>query len=483
MLRANRPRLSKPGSHEVCELPAVGESRAEPILRGMSYTKRDLLDKRGQFPHSSSPPSAPSRMGVSPPPDRRDALPERSIRPIESAMSASPDVSQSNDPPCAAAGSVLVLEPYYGGSHKMLIDGIERHLSLRFELLTLPPRKWKWRMRGAAVTFADRLSETRTPPAFDTVFCSSYLNLAEFLGLVRVRLGHPRTVVYFHENQLTYPVRDEKERDYHFGLTNITTALAADRVIFNSDYNRHSFLDAIPAFLGRMPDHRPEGVVERIEAKAVTLPPPIDLAEIDAIAPGKKSGPPVILWNHRWEYDKNPEEFFRIVGQLAREGREFRLSVLGESFDEVPPIFEEARTQFRDRIVRFGYESDRAEYLRALRQADIVVSTAHHEFFGIALLEATHAGCYPLVPDRLVYPEIFPEPLCYASTAQLHDRLVSAMRTIDTIRREDRTEIAACFGWDRLRSRYRDLLAPGLREIRNEGESEPHQTGSVIENV
>ena len=44
--------------------------------------------------------------------------------------------------------------------------------------------------------------------------------------------------------------------------------------------------------------------------------------------------------------------------------------------------------------------------LRPLRQADVFVSTARHEFFGIATAEAIAGGCFPLLPDRLAYPEL-----------------------------------------------------------------------------
>ena len=299
---------------------------------------------------------------------------------------------------------VLALEPYYGGSHQAFVDGWSSRSGHDWTLLTLPPHKWKWRMRHAAITFADEVAgRVRDGASWDMLFCSDMLNLAEFLGLAPAVLRHLPAVAYFHENQLTYPVQCESERDYHFVFTNITTALAADRVWFNSCYHRDEFLGALPAFLKRMPDHVPLGAVQRIRAKSEVHSPGIaDFARRGE----RRAGPLRILWAARWEHDKNPDDFFRALETLSRRGVDFRLSVIGEQFREYPPVFDRAREQFTEHIEHWGYQNSRQEYVATLCEADVFVSTANHEFFGISAVEAIAAGAYPVLPKRLSYPEI-----------------------------------------------------------------------------
>jgi len=310
---------------------------------------------------------------------------------------------------------ILTLESYYGGSHKAFLDGWQAHSEHEFSLLTLPPSKWKWRMRHAAITFAQQVNGlVAAGEEWDMLFCSDMLNLAEFCGLVDESIQRLPKVVYFHENQLTYPVQVESERDYQYCMTNITTAAAADAVWFNSEFHRDEFLDAIAKFLKRMPDFQPLEVIEQIRQKSSIHPPGIDPAKRGLVCSVVKTGctctrfagPIRILWAARWEHDKNPEDFFAAIKILKAKGLDFRLNVIGEQFRDQPEVFDWAKEYFADHIDRWGYQSNREEYERALAESDSVVSTANHEFFGIGILEAITAGCYPLLPNRLSYPSI-----------------------------------------------------------------------------
>jgi hypothetical protein len=56
-----------------------------------------------------------------------------------------------------------------------------------------------------------------------------------------------------------------------------------------------------------------------------------------------------------------------------------------------------------------------------LWQADIAVSTAIHDFFGAAMVEAVTCDCFPVMPRRLAYPELIPQ--------EWHDRVFYSDRT------------------------------------------------------
>ncbi len=299
---------------------------------------------------------------------------------------------------------VLALEPYFGGSHKSFLTGLRDHSRHDWELLTLPPFKWKWRMRHAPLTYRNQLyHEPLLSQKFDLIFCSDMLNLAEFIGLTRSDLQQLPTVIYFHENQLTYPFRDDFERDRHFAFSNFSSALRADEVWFNSSYHQNNFLIEMERFLKKMPDFNLDSEIKTVRSKSKVLYPGINSLQNHS----QKVNPvPRILWAARWEHDKNPELFFDAMTALLQQGIEFRLSVLGESFSDIPPVFAAAQEKFADHIDHFGYLKSRFEYESVLQNSDIFVSTADHEFFGLSVVEAIDAGCWPILPNRLSYPEL-----------------------------------------------------------------------------
>ncbi|XP_054471954.1 glycosyltransferase-like domain-containing protein 1 [Anoplopoma fimbria] len=408
--------------------------------------------------------------------------------------------------------SVLLVEPFYGGSHKQLIDLLQQNIT-SCSVFTLPAKKWHWRARTAALHFSQAIP---TCPSYRVLFSSSVLNLCELVAL-RPDLAPLKKVLYFHENQLVYPVRKDQERDFQYGYNQVLSCLVSDVVVFNSVFNMDSFLSSISSFMKKIPDHRPRDLDLLIRPKCVVLYYPVQFPDVSRLmlknkvlyrpeerpgdedqtprfgestssddqqgdphesttdqrpvsegGAGDQMKPLHIVWPHRWEHDKNPELFFSTLIKLKEKQVDFLLSVLGETFTDVPEIFSEARGQLEGHILNWGFLS-RERYLQVLLQADVVVSTARHEFFGVAMLEAVHCGCYPLCPKALVYPEIFPAEYLYStpehssshSIEQLCKRLQGLCRRPDITRRHVVKVDTSLFSWTTLKERFETLLAAG----------------------
>jgi len=284
-------------------------------------------------------------------------------------------------------------------------------------------------MRGAALYLAKKV---KNAAEYDGLITSSLMSLSDLKALWGPDC--PRALVYFHENQLSYPLPPGETMDYQFGFTDVTTGLVADRVLFNSQTHMDAFFGSLPGFMKMMPEYRPHWVGDQIRAKAAVLYPgcnfPAGPAELKA---WDLSKPPLIIWNHRWEFDKSPETFFAALESVLSAGFEFRLALLGENFQVVPKPFLTAREKFGERIVQYGYEVSKKKYQDWLKQGVIVVSTAIQENFGISIVEAIRNGCYPLLPNSLSYPELIPEghhtDCLYNSQEELVEKLSRILAT------------------------------------------------------
>ncbi|TVQ41716.1 MAG: DUF3524 domain-containing protein [Wenzhouxiangella sp.] len=318
------------------------------------------------------------------------SLPERPlVQPVKLTVPSEPS---------RPARTILLLSAYRSDSHAWWADWLQRSFShIDWQVLELPGRHFAWRIRGNPLSWLDRIPPA--PP--DLILASSMVDLATLRGL-HPHLGQVPAIYYFHENQFAYPRSEHQLSTVEAAMVQIYGALAADRILFNSEYNRSSYMDGLQDLLARLPDHCPRGVVERLAARSAVLPVPVR-----AIKPGSERDPHLVLWNHRWEYDKDPSLFATALDALAESETEFRLALLGKRSATAPEALERIRQRHRQRIVIDGW-LPRSAYCQWLGRAAIVVSTARHEFQGLSLLEAVSAGASPLVPDDLCYPEQYP---------------------------------------------------------------------------
>lgn len=305
---------------------------------------------------------------------------------------------------------LVIFDALHVGSHAAWSRGLADALGdcgWQARVVELPGRHWKWRMQGAAWWFADRARREgwKRP---DALLVTDMVDVARLKGtLPRTWQGVP-VAAYFHENQMTFPWKDDERASQQTGYAfiNILSAWAADAVWFNSAHHRAAFLDALPQWLHRMPDAVPCGVREQVAERAVVLHPGLHLPPLLENALNRPlNSPPRIVWNHRWAYDKQPEFFIRALDELQARQIPFQLELMGPGDRTEPGPLQDALRSGRFPVSSAEPARSPAEYWDRLMQADLLVHNPLQEYFGLSVVEALHAGVLPLLPDHHAYPE------------------------------------------------------------------------------
>ena len=356
---------------------------------------------------------------------------------------------------------ILLVEPFFTGSHQSWAEGFQTFSQHEIRILSLKGRHWKWRMHSGAVTLARLFLANDYQP--DLILATDMLDLPTFLGLTRTRTANVPTVIYFHENQITYPWSPTDpdltlKRDNQYGFKNFTSALAADKLFFNSVYHKNSFITALPDFLNQFPDYQELIQVKKIAARSEVLYLGVNLLQLDAYRVVDKLDAPLLLWNHRWEYDKNPNAFFKALFRLKEEGISFKLVVLGKNYKNAPDIFREATVRLKAEIVQFGKVKSLEAYAEWLWKADILPVSNNQDFFGQSVVEAIYCNCFPILPNRLAYPEHIPmtnHALYFYNTAEdFYLKIKKAIQNIDETRKVTTQSFVERYDWRTLAPIY-----------------------------
>ena len=317
---------------------------------------------------------------------------------------------------------IILLSAYDAMSHKIwrgrLLEMFPEHT---WTQLVLPPRHFNWRIRGNSLQWAlnekDLLNQD-----YDLLIATSMVDLASLRGFIPY-IGQLPTLLYFHENQFVYPL-GSKQRNSNVEpqLVPLYSALCADAIVFNSNYNRSTFLQGTRELLKKLPDQLPPELLEKIE-KSEILPVPLEEFPSEPVTSAMLERPKQILdvvWNHRWEYDKGPKLLLCLAQAILAQQLPIRLHVVGQQFRSSPAEFEKIATLLEQHAAdlaidqgSFGFVEKRDIYIYLLKGCDVVLSTALHDFQGLAIQEACTLGCTPLVPDALVYPEYMDSKFLY----------------------------------------------------------------------
>ena len=317
---------------------------------------------------------------------------------------------------------ILLLSAYDAMSHKMwrgrLLEMFPEHT---WTQLVLPPRHFNWRIRGNSLQWAlnekDLLNQD-----YDLLIATSMVDLSSLRGFLP-RIAQLPTLLYFHENQFVYPLGSkQRSNNVEPQLVPLYSALCADAIVFNSTYNRSTFLQGAKELLKKLPDQLSPELLERIE-KSEIIPVPLEEFSFEPVTTAMLENSKQILdvvWNHRWEYDKGPKLLLSLAQAILAQRLPIRLHVVGQQFRSSPAEFKKIAALLEQHAAAlaidqgsFGFVENREGYISLLRRCDVVLSTAEHDFQGLAIQEACTLRCTPLVPDALVYPEYIDSEFLY----------------------------------------------------------------------
>jgi glycosyltransferase involved in cell wall biosynthesis len=359
---------------------------------------------------------------------------------------------------------ILLLSAYDAVSHRYWRQGLVNALPEHdWTTLALPPRYFAWRVRGNSLSWAFSARDTLLQH-YDLVIATSMVDLTGLRGLVPELAAIP-TLVYFHENQFAYPTSGREFNSVEPQMLNLYNALAADHVLFNSEFNRCTLLEGAERLLRKLPDQVPSGLTEHIDAHAQVVPVPLPDEVFLPATP--RTGPLQLVWNHRWEFDKGPELLLASIQAMQQRGIDFRLHLVGQQFRHTPEVFDRIHQQLQqgNHLGQWGHVESVAEYRRLLQQADVVLSTALHDYQGIAVLEGVAAGCTPLVPDRLAYRELFASAYRYGGEQEA-DALAAQVEQLAALKAQGRPlpcpDISG-LSWVRLKASYSDAISRTLQ--------------------
>lgn len=251
--------------------------------------------------------------------------------------------------------NILLVEPNYSGARKQWAEGLKQFSRHHIELAT------------------NNLSQTLSKGEglrFDIILASDPADVSTFDKDTPV-------AIYVHEKLKT------------------SSAIVAQHIFFSSQYLYDIHVAELP----------------ELKSKSSVLPMALNLKRLAAYKPAKIEKPmrAVVLWNHAWNEDSNPEQFFNALIQIAEErGLDFKLIVLGKQGETYPPIFDIAKEMLADKILHWGYVEGEEEYAKWLWLADILPITATQDFSYASVLEAMYCNVVPYLPKRLLYPEFIP---------------------------------------------------------------------------
>lgn len=331
---------------------------------------------------------------------------------------------------------IWIMDPFHAGSHAAWSKGMKQALQRAghdVTLHTLPGRHWKWRMHGAAATWASKMRRASPP---DVLITTDMCDVAQLRGLMPPDWASVKLITMFHENQLTFPWSPHDPdknngRDGTYAYINLSSALVSDAIWFNSHHHMDEFMREANVWMKTMPKPHVPNLVKQLIPKARVMHLGLDLQNWEQHQRPRRNNLtqdiPTVLWNHRWAWDKGTDAFVSFARDVIRQDISAQFVILGQSFNRMPRGWETLREELGKRCLHWGYVESREEYISWLWECDVVPIEPHQEYFGISVVEAMRCEVLPWVPQAHAYPETTPNDVEFVPSKNWIDALQKGM--------------------------------------------------------
>ena len=288
---------------------------------------------------------------------------------------------------------ILAIEPFYGGVRQQMMQTIARLSRHRWNVQKLPARRIERRLAASSKWFAEVLYRVDLD-SIKLVFTSEMLNLSELYRLVP-KLARKPAIVYFHDNQTP---SSEQTIYGPLDTVNISNAMVASEVWFNSQFHQDLFLDRADALFSRNPDISGQSSVSEIRSKCLVMPPPVDLNRVFSNASaGSKNiirNPRKVLMDIR---DSDPAEIIEIKRRFEMRGEVFDLVTVADP-NKIPKVLAASNISPREETKLF----------QAMRQAGVYLCSRNKVLSDELFIPAMSAGCWPVIPEAGMFIESIP---------------------------------------------------------------------------
>jgi glycosyltransferase involved in cell wall biosynthesis len=347
--------------------------------------------------------------------------------------------------------NILFFESFMMGSHKIIANAYKKYSRYHVDVLGFPGTKWERRICASAVDFADVIRRKQKND-FDLIVA---VDLTRF-GDIKKLIPYVPLVGLYHEQQLLWNFEGLKSSgDWNILLSDIVNVVASDRNFFESQWSFDSFFEKVKPLVSSR-------IYDLMLSKTEMLPLGCYLEPFDKYRIEKQYEMPVILWNHRMSFEKNPTDFFRALRILSQEGLDFKVIItVGNS--KIPPAMEEEIKALGDKILHSGFVEDYQKFVELYWKANICVSTTHVEYFGMSVVEAMYCENWPILPARnSSFPEFVPKDFhqdhLFSDFDDFVDKLRWAVTHVSELKKRNFREEMKRYSWNIVKEQWDDAF-------------------------